>query len=93
MVLDGWWLQTKPRIESSARRAERLSATRQIEAIVGVTAVGRAASRKDEACRSQLAEMVGHQILRLTHQSAELTHLAIALGELGQQPPAERVAG
>jgi hypothetical protein len=40
MVLDGGWLHTKPRTKPSARRVERLNATRQIEAIVGVAAVG-----------------------------------------------------
>jgi hypothetical protein len=37
--------------------------------------------------------MVGHQALRQTQPSAQLAHLPVTAGQLGQQPPAQRVSG
>jgi hypothetical protein len=93
LVIAWWWLEAQPWMEQPAGCPKQVRTVRQVEAIVSVATVGRAAARLHEARCSEAAEMVRDQILLLPHQSAQLAHLAIAVCELRQQPPSERVAG
>src|SRR4051812_24482171 len=51
------------RMQRDSRAREQLAATREIEHVVGVTSVRRAASRRDQATVAQLAQVVGDEVL------------------------------
>ena len=70
-----------------------LAAAGQLDPVVGVPAVGRTAPRGHQAARAELPEVVGDQALRLPEQPGELADLPVGAGQLGQQPPAHRMAG
>ena len=72
---------------------EELAAAGEIEDVVAVAPVGGAAVAADEAAVAQAAQVVGDEVLRPARELAQLADPAVALGQLAQQPPAERVAG
>ena len=76
------------------RRAQQLAAAREIEAVVGVAAVGRAAAHADTSPPSRSwREVVGDQALRPADERAELAHPPIAARQLAEHAPAQRMAG
>ena len=80
-------------MQRGAGADEQLTAARQLEHVISVTAVGVAAARRDHSAVAQLAQVVGDQALALPGQLAELADTPIAARQFGQQPPAQRVAG
>jgi hypothetical protein len=78
-------------VERGAGGAEQVAAPQQIDAVVDVAAVSRAAPRGDEARRAQLREVVRHQVLWPVQHFGELTHTAIAAGQLTDELPTLRV--
>ena len=79
-------------MQRGAGADEQLTAARQLEHVVGVTAVGEAAARRDHSAVAQLAQVVGDQALALPGQLAQLADTPIAARQFAQQPPAQRVA-
>ena len=72
---------------------EQLTAVRQLEHVIGVAAVGEAASRGDQSPVAQPAQVVGDQALPVPGELAQLADAPIAARQLAQQPPAQRVPG
>ena len=66
---------------------------RELEHVVGVAAVGEAATGRDQPPIAQLAQVVGDQALPVTGELAQLAHAPIAARQLAQQPPPQRVPG
>jgi hypothetical protein len=79
-------------VQRHAGAAQQLAAAGQLEHVVGVAAVGGAATQRDEASVAQLAEVVRDQALPPPGQLAQLAHAPIAARQLAQQPPPQRVA-
>ncbi len=66
---------------------------RELEHVIGVAAVGEAASGGDQSSIAQPAQVVGDQALPVTGELAQLAHAPIAARQLAQEPPAQRVPG
>ena len=79
------------RVQRDAGAREQLAAAREIEHVVGVAAVGGAATQRDQPTVAQPAQVVGDQALAPARQLAQLAHAAIAARQLAQQPPPQRV--
>jgi hypothetical protein len=71
---------------------KQLAATRELEDVVAVAAVGGAAPHRDEAAVAQLTQVIGDQALVPARQLTELAHAPIAAGQLAQEPPPQRVS-
>ena len=89
----GGGASARPGCSARAGAGQQLAAAREVERVVGVAAVGRAAARRHEAAVAELAQVVRDQVLRLADQRASARHPAVAAGQLAQQPPAQRVSG
>ena len=76
-------------VQRRAGRCELLPAASQLDAVVAVPAIGRAAPHRHQPAGTEPAQVVGHGILRLTDQSGQLPHPPVAAGQLGQQAPAQ----
>ena len=66
-------------------------AAREVDRVVAVASVGRAATRGDEPAVAQLAQVVRHQALRLADELGQLPHGPVAAHELAEQPPPQRM--
>src|SRR6266568_2150978 len=80
-------------MQRRAGRGEQLTAASEVEAVVGVAPVGRAAAHRHQPARAELAEVVGDETLRSPEQAGELADLAVAAGQLIQQPPSQWMPG
>ena len=85
--------QRQPRMQGPARLDQQLAAPCQVDAVVGVPPVSRAAPGGDQPAAPELTEVVGDQALWLAEQVGELADLPVAAGQFGQQPPAQRMPG
>jgi hypothetical protein len=74
-------------MERRASRSEQLAALVEVHAVVNGATIERALARRHEPTRSKASEMVRNQTLRSTRQTSQLPDLAIAAGQLDQQPP------
>jgi hypothetical protein len=83
--------QPQPGVQRLAGRREQRATAREVEAVVRLAAVGRAAPRRDEAVGSQARQVVGDEALRSADEPGELADLAVAARQLGEEPPAQRV--
>ena len=79
-------------MQRGARADEQLTAARQLEHVVRVTAVGEAAARRDQPAVAQPAQVVRDEALALVGELAQLADPPIAVRQLAQQPPPQRVA-
>jgi hypothetical protein len=79
-------------MERGARRREHLAAALEIDAVVGVAPVGRAAARGDELRVPQAAQVVRDEVLRYTDRRRQLADAPVAPRQLGEETPAERVS-
>src|SRR5918995_6055 len=68
-----------------------LAALRQLEDVVAVAPVGRAATHRDETAVAQLAQVVGDEALAPARERAQLADPPVAAPQLAQQPPPQRV--
>ena len=75
--------QPEPGVEGLPGLGQQLAAAGQVDAVVGIPAVGRAAPGGHQPARPQPAQMVGDQALRLAGQVRELADLPVAAGQLG----------
>ena len=76
---------------AAARALERLSAGGEVDRVVAVAAVRRAATRRHQPAVAEQTQVVRHQALRLVDERHQLPHGPIALHQLSQQPPPHRV--
>ena len=81
------------RVQGGAGVGQRVGAAVQVEVVVGVAAVEGAAGGGDQAAVAEQPQMVGHQALRLADPGHQLADPQVAVGEPGQQLPAQRVSG
>src|SRR5439155_23413983 len=86
-----WRNEPKPRMQRGTRRGQQITETGDVDGVVGVAAIGRAAPSGDEVGIAQLREMVRDQVRGLTHQARQLMHHQITPGERAEQPPAQRM--
>ena len=91
-VVGGKGAEAQSGLQGCAGGAQQFSAAGHIDPVVGVAAVGGAPPRRHQAGPAQLAEMVGDQVLLLATQLGELTHSAVAAGQLDEQLPALGIA-
>ena len=63
----------------------------EVEPVVGVAAVERAAVRGHKAARPEETQVVGDKVRRPADHLGQLAHTPVRGGELGEQPPTERV--
>jgi len=84
----GWrWRQSQPGMQRRADGGQELPAAGQVQVVVAVPGVGRTASRVDQAGLTQLAQVIGDQVLRLTEQGGQLVHGEVAVRQFADQPP------
>jgi hypothetical protein len=72
-------------------RGEQIPAAGQIGAIVEVAAIGRTPTSGHDATPSEFSEVVGDQVLRLTHQIHQFADAAVAATECDDHLPSQRV--
>ena len=63
----------------------------EVEAVVGVAPVERAAVRSDETARAEQTQVVRDEVLRLADRVRELADAPVRGSELGEQAPADRM--
>jgi hypothetical protein len=83
--------EAQGRMQGRAACRKQIATAREVERVVGVASVGRAAVARDNSLGSQPAEMVRDQALRPLDQPTQLANASVAARELAQQPPAERI--
>lgn len=71
-------------MQSGAGTDQQVGAMVQIEVVVAVAAVEAAACGGNQPAVAEQPQMVGDQILRLAHQTHQLTDPVIAGGQFGQ---------
>src|SRR5215469_5165688 len=70
---------------------QQLAAAIELEQIVGITPVSRTSPARHDSLGPKPTEVVGDEILRQLQTGAQLTDPPIAVGQLAQQPPPDRV--
>jgi hypothetical protein len=80
-------------MQSASRRRKQVSAAHQIDAVIGVASIRRAAPHGHQPLGPEPSQVVGDQALAAPGQGAQLAYLPIAAPELAQQLPAQRVPG
>jgi hypothetical protein len=80
-------------VQRHAGARQQLAAARQLEDVVRVASVGRAAMHRDQTAVAQLAQVVGDQALAPAGQRAQLADAPVAARQLAQQPPTQWVPG
>jgi hypothetical protein len=78
-------------VQCPAGDGQHLAEPLEVDRVVGVAAVSRAAPPRDQPGIAQLAQVVRDEALGLPHQVGQLVHRAVAAGQAAQQPPAQRV--
>ena len=68
-------------------RRQEVPAADQVDAVVGVAAVGGAASSGDQPCLAQLGQVVRDEVLGSADQLGELAHPPVAASQLGEDLP------
>ena len=85
--------EAQRRVQRSPCALQGIAAGVEVDGVVAVAAICRAAVRGHESAFPEQTQVVRHQALRLVDQRHELPHRPIALHELAQQPPPQRVRG
>jgi hypothetical protein len=80
-------------MQGGAGRGQQLTAARQVDAVVRIPAVRRAAPHGHQPAIAQPGQVIGDQVLRLAEQGCQLADLPVTAGQLAQQPPAPRFPG
>ncbi len=78
-------------MQRCARRLQRSPAGIEVDRVVAVATVGRAPMRRHQPTVAKQAQVIRHQILRLADERDQLLHGPIALHQLAQQPPTDRM--
>jgi len=78
-------------MQDTTALGEKLLAAPEVEPVVRLARVERAAPPLDHPIGLQTPEVVGDQRLRVPEPIAELAHAAIAPCELDQDPPSQRM--
>lgn len=79
-------------MQSLADRPQKLLAPGEVDTVVGVSSVEGASTHGDDPAPSQEPKVVGDEALGLVDQFGKLPNLAVALGEMPQQLPPQRVS-
>ena len=80
------------RLEGCRRAPAKLAGQpRKIHRVIPIAAVSRAAPRRHQPSRPELAQVIRHQVLRLAQQPRQLIHPPVAAGQFPQQPPPHRM--
>jgi hypothetical protein len=74
-------------MQRTARGLELLPAPGEIDRVVTVPSIRRAATRAHKPARAQLTQVVRHQALLLAEELRQLANRAVAANELAQQQP------
>ena len=74
-------------MQRTACGLELRPAPSEIDGVVTVPSIGRAATGAHEPARAQLTQVVRHQALPLAEELRQLTNRAVAVHELAQQAP------
>ena len=90
-TLRRWRREAQPRMQRTSGISQQLAATLELEQVVGVAPVGRAAPAGHQALGPKPTEVVGDEVLRQLEANAQLTNSPIAVREFAQQPPSDRV--
>ena len=77
----------------AAGRVELTLAGDEIDGVVGISPVRRAATREHESTVAKLAEVIRDETLRLVDEFRQLRHRSVAPDQLAQQSPANGVRG
>jgi hypothetical protein len=88
-----WRDEPQARVQRRSGRGQEFSATRQVDAVVGIAAVSRAAPHRHQPACPELAEVVRDEALPLAREDFQLADLPVGARQFAQQPPAQRVAG
>ena len=80
-------------MERGAACREQLAAAGEVESVVRLASVEGAAPSLHDPLRLQPPEVVGNERLRSLEQAGQLVHTPVAVRELDEQPPAERMGG
>ncbi len=83
--------EPQPGMQRATRRSQLVLAVNEIDRVVPVAPIRRAAPGGHQPTVTQSAQVVRHQVLRFVDQPRQLPHRPIALDELSQQPPPHRV--
>jgi hypothetical protein len=81
----------EPRVQGAAHRVQLITAAVEVDRVVVVASVGRAAPRGDESSIAQPTEVVRDEVLWLVDEGCQLVHGAIAASQLIQESPPHRV--
>src|SRR4051812_8406513 len=82
----------EPGMQRRACRRQELATPVEVERVVRVTAVGRAAARRHEATVAQPAQVIRDKALPLPRELAQLADAPVAACQIAQQLPPQRVA-
>ena len=82
---------TQRRMERTRSRLERLAAGDQVDGVVAVAAVRRAAADRHQAAVAQQSQVIRDQALRFVDQRRQLRHRPITAHQFVQQTPSNRV--
>src|SRR5690242_16783527 len=80
-------------MQGAAGVREQFATVREVEHVVRIAPVGGAAPRGDQPALAELAQVVRDQALAPARSLAQLADTEVALCELAQEPPPQRVAG
>ena len=86
-------IEAERRVQGGTGGGQRVGAALQVQVVVAVAGVEAAAAGGDQPAAAQQPQMVGDQVLRLADQIDQLTNPVVTRGQLGQQPPPQRVGG
>jgi DNA-binding transcriptional ArsR family regulator len=84
-------VEAQARVQRGAGCAEEAPTSFEIDAVVRVATVGRAAPSRHETGVAQFPQVVRDEVLRLTHRLRQLADATVGGGELGEQVPPNRV--
>ena len=91
IVLGGRRGQPKPRMQRGAGRGQQIAEARDVDCVIRVATIRRAAVRRDQAGVTQFPEMVRDEVLGLTRPVRQLVHHQIAAGQFAEQLPPQRM--
>jgi hypothetical protein len=78
-------------MQRAARCLQLLATARQVDGVVAVSSIGGASTPAHEPPAAQLTQVVRHQALSLAEELGQFPHGPVAVHELPQQPPTNRM--
>ena len=78
-------------MQRPARHRQQPGQPRQVRRVIRIAPVSRAAPRRHQPSRPELAQVIRHQVLRLAQQPRQLIDPPVAAGQFPQQSPPQRM--